>query len=108
MSKFDDYLDSVMQDARALLGTTIKQGRDEAQEILEAHVQNSRSRLERWTKLLADGDLKKREFELLINNQVTLGRMRLRTVEVIGKKAALEFRNRLRALFIDKAFEVFL
>ena len=108
MSKFDDYLDAVMADAKVLLSSTIKEGKKEAKAILEAHVENSKERLERWTRLLAHGDIKKREFELLINNQITLGRMRLRTVEVIGKRAALDFRNSLRALFIDKAFDIFL
>ena len=108
MSKFDDYLDAVMTDATILLSSTIKEGKKEAREILEAHVQNSKERLQRWTKLLASGDLKKREFQLLVNNQITLGRMRLRTVEVIGKRSALDFRDALRSLFIDKAFEMFL
>ena len=91
-----------------LLNSTIKKGKKEAKAILETHVDNSKTRLQRWTKLLAHGDLTKREFELLINNQITLGRMRLRTVKVIGKRAALDFRNSLRALFIDKAFDIFL
>lgn len=108
MSRFDDYLDAVMADAKVLLNSTVKQGSEEAKAILEAHVDNSKIRLERWTILLTHGHLKKREFELLINNQITLGRMRLRTVEVIGKRAALDFRNSLRALFIDKAFDIFL
>lgn len=108
MSKFDEYLDAVMADARILLSSTIRDGRKEATEILEAHVENSKERLRRWTKLLASGDLEKREFQLLINNQITLGRMRLRTVDVIGRRTALDFRDSLRSLFIDKAFEILL
>ncbi len=108
MSKFDRYIDEVMADARILLNGTITQGKKEAQAILESHVENSRERLQRWTKLLASGEITEFEFKLLLNNQITLGRMRLRTVKVIGKKAALEFRDSLRALFIDKAFEIFL
>ena len=108
MSKFDDYLNAVLADAKVLLNNTISEGKDEAQAILEAHVANSKARLERWTKLLANGDITQREFRLLVNNQVTLGRMRLGTIEVIGKQAAITFRNNLRSLFIDKAFEMFL
>jgi hypothetical protein len=108
MSKFDDYLDAVLADAKVLLNNTISEGKEEARAILETHVENSKTRLRRWTKLLADGDITQREFRLLVNNQVTLGRMRLRTIEVIGKQAAITFRNNLRSLFIDKAFEVFL
>ena len=108
MSKFDTYLDEVMGDARILLNSTINKGKKEAQAILEAHVENSKERLQRWTKLLAKGEITEFEFKLLLNNQITLGRMRLRTIKVIGKKAAREFRDKLRALFIDNAFEIFL
>lgn len=107
MSKFDTYLDEVLGDAKILLDGTFKRGKKEARAILESHVDNSKERLQRWTKLLANGDITQFEFKLLLNNQITLGRMRLRTVKVIGKKAALEFRDKLRALFIDKAFDVF-
>ena len=108
MSKFDDYLDDVLSDAKILLGSTFKKGKKEATEILEKHVENSKERLKRWTKLLATGAITESEFKLLVNNQVTLGRMRLRTIKVIGKRAALDFRDKLRTLFIDKAVEVFL
>ncbi len=108
MSKFDDYLTAIKKDATTLLGSTLRQGKREAKEILLAHVANSEERLKRWTTLLADGDITPREYKLLINNQITLGRMRLRTVEVIGKRAALDFRDKLRSLFVDKAVAMFL
>ena len=108
MSKFDDYVQAVLADAETLLDDSFSRGKKEAKEILEAHVQNSRERLQRWTKLLANKDITEREFKLLVNNQVTLGKMRLRTIRVIGKRAAIDFRDSLRALFIDKAFEIFL
>jgi hypothetical protein len=108
MSKFDEYLSSVAAEARKLLDSQVSRGKREAQEILEAHVANSRGRLQRWTRLLANQEITKREFRLLVNSQITLGKMRLRTVRVIGKRAALDLRNSLRALFVDKAFEIFL
>lgn len=108
MSKFDDYVSSVVTEARKLLDSNVSRGRKEAREILEAHVANSRERLQRWTRLLANGEITRAEFRLLVNSQITLGKMRLRTVRVIGKRAALDLRNNLRALFIDKAFEIFL
>ena len=108
MSDFDEYLKAVLEDAEVLLDNTIGRGKEEARAILEAHVENSKDRLKRWTRLLANKDITEREYKLLINSQITLSRMRLRTVQVIGKKAALEFRDKLRRLFIDKAFEIFL
>lgn len=108
MAKFDDYLNEVKKGAKALLGETFKKGRSEATRIFETHLQRTESRLKRWTKLLANGDITELEFKLLVNNQVTLGKMKLRTIKVIGKKSAMEFRDKLRALFIDTAFNTFL
>lgn len=108
MSKFDDYLSAVMADARKVLDSEISRGKKEAEAILETHVANSRERLQRWTRLLARGEITEAEFKLLVNSQVTLGKMRLRTIRVIGKRAALDLRNSLRALFVDKAIEIFL
>ena len=108
MSKFDEYLNSVVADARKLLDSNLSRGKKEATAIMETHVSNSRERLKRWTGLLARGEITEAEFKLLVNSQITLGKMRLRTVRVIGKRAALDLRNGLRALFVDKAIEVFL
>lgn len=108
MSKFDKYMDSVVAEARTLLDSNLSRGKKEAEAILETHVTNSRDRLQRWTRLLANKEITESEFRLLVNSQVTLGKMRLRTVRVMGKRAALDLRNSLRALFIDKAFEIFL
>lgn len=108
MSKFDTYKQEVLSGAQTLLGTTLARGRKEAGAIFATHMANSEDRLKRWTVLLHDQAITEREFRLLIDNQITLGRMRLRTVKVIGKKAALEFRDQLRNLFVDKAVDIFL
>lgn len=108
MSTFDNYVDSVFTQGRALIAATFTQTRDESRAIFETHLTNSRERLDRWTKLLVLGELRPEEFKLLVNNQVTLGRMRMRTTKVIGKAAARDFRDKLRGIFIDNAFSHFL
>ena len=108
MPSFDDYLDAVREGAKDLLKETFTRGEVQASEIFEAHLLKSRERLQRWTKLLAEGEITELEFKLLVNNQITLGKMRLRTVKVIGKKSAILFRDRLRQLFIDTAFNMLL
>ena len=108
MAKFDDFLKEITRGANLLANRTFKRGRNEAKKIIKGHLDNSEDRLKRWTRLLAAGDLSEAEFKLLVNNQVTLGRMRLRTIRVIGKKAALEFRDNLRSLIVDAAVAVFL
>lgn len=108
MSRFDDYLKRIKRGSRALLKETLQSGVDEAREIVEAHLKQSEGKLRRWTALLAKGELTESEFKLLVNNQVSLGRMKLRTVEVIGKRSAIDLRDGLRDLLVDAAFAVFL
>lgn len=108
MSDFDDFLKEIIRNGKLLANRTFKRGRDEAKKIMEAHLRNSEERFKRWTRLLARGDISELEFKLLVNNQITLTRMRLRTVRVIGKKAALEFRDGLRGLIVDAARTIFL
>lgn len=108
MPSFDDYLNAVKIGAKDLLRETFDNGEAEAAAIFEAHLVKSEERLRRWTNLLAAGDITEFEYQLLINNQITLGRMRLRTIKVIGTKSAIIFRDRLRALFIETAFNMFL
>ncbi|MEM7281022.1 MAG: hypothetical protein AAF438_05280 [Pseudomonadota bacterium] len=108
MSKFDDFLREITRGANLLANRTFKRGRDEAKKIIKGHLDNSEERLKRWARLLANGELSEDEFKLLVNNQVTLGRMRLRTIRVIGKKAALQFRDNLRSLILDAAKAAFL
>lgn len=108
MPSFDDYIDAVRAGAKNLLKETFESGGAEAGAIFEAHLVKSEAKLRRWTKLLAAGEITQFEYELLLNNQITLGKMRLRTIKVIGKKSAIIFRDRLRALFIETAFNMFL
>jgi len=108
MASFDDYVEAVRAGAKELLKDTLKRGGAEAGEIFEAHLLKSEERLRRWTNLLAAGEITEFEFKLLINNQISLGKMRLRTIKVIGKKSAIVFRDRLRALFIDTALNMLL
>ena len=108
MAKFDIFFEEILRGGNLLVNRTFKRGRAEAKKIVKAHLRNSEDRFKRWTKLLAKGDISEREFRLLVNNQISLTRMRLRTIRVIGKRAAIEFRENLRGLIIDAAVGVFL
>lgn len=108
MSDFDKYLDAIKKGSKELVKQTFKKGGDDAKEIFDAHLQDSEEQLKRWTALLANADITQFEFTLLLNNQITLSRMKLRTIKVIGKKSAIEFRDKLRSLFIDTAVDIFL
>ncbi len=108
MSRFDDYLRTIQRGSRKLVRRTLSKGAEQGRRIVEDHLEQSEDKLRRWTSLLANGELTEAEFKLLVNNQISLGRMKLRTVEVIGKRAAIDLRDGLRELLVDAAFAVFL
>jgi len=108
MSKFKQYLDAVEEGALKLIKEVFTTTSDSAEEIFKAHLQSSEERLKRWSKLLASGELTEGEYKWLINNQITLGKMRLNTSKVVAKKQAIELREKLRTLFLESAIKVFL
>lgn len=105
--EFKKFLRAIKRDSRALLRTSFRRGQDQAKEIVETHLNNSESRFKRWTRLLASGQIRQREFEILTNSQITLTRMRLRTVKAISRSASTEFRNRLREIIRERALKIF-
>jgi len=108
MSKFKQYLDVVEEGAVELIKDVFSSTSTNAEEIFKAHLKSSEERLKRWSKLLASGELTQGEYKWLINNQITLGKMKLNTGKVIAKKQAIELREKLRTLFLESAIKVFL
>jgi len=106
--EFDTFLRAIRRDTRKLLRDSFRRGGDQAKAIVETHLQNSENRFKRWTRLLKKGEIHPREFEILTNSQITLTRMRLRTVKAISRSASAEFRNRLRDIIRQRAMKIFL
>jgi len=108
MSTFDDFREAVLSEA-GNIGRDFLQGNvADARAIAEAFVTQSRDKLERWTRLLASGELTKDEFADLVRSQKDLAQINALTQAGIAVERAEQFRQKLTNLVIDKAFDVLL
>jgi hypothetical protein len=108
MSAFDDFREAVLGEA-AILGRDFLQGNVAgARAVAEAFVTQSREKLERWTQLLRRGELTHDEFGDLVRSQKDLAQINALTQVGISMEKAEQFRQKLAAVVIDKAFDVLL
>jgi len=108
MSDFDEFFetlktkleDLVKQNWKDIINDTETAGKDFLNEIKDD--------LQRWTKLLANGDLTKDEFEFLVASKADL--FKLEALKQLGltKVRIQMFQNAVISLVIDTVFEVLL
>jgi hypothetical protein len=108
MSKFNDFRDAIFDGAESLarqsLNEAVSAARDDAKDFFEATKNNLRD----WTRQLADGQLKKREFESLVKGEKDLATLFALTQAGIQAARIQRFRDALIKLVIDAAFKTFL
>lgn len=76
-----------------------------AKKDVQAFLDDSREKLERWTKLLVDGQLNKDEFEMLVRSLKTSAKMELLLQRGIAKIKVDRFLKSLLSLVIDTVFK---
>lgn len=106
MIDFDEFLRTVIDGARDIAWEFLQQGVEEAGQDAEAFLQGAREKLERWTRLLAAGDLTRDEFAFLVRSQADLAELFALTRLGIGLARLQEFRTKLVDLVIDRAFRL--
>jgi len=108
MSTFDDFREAILKDAEDLAKTVLKRGVKEARADAEAFIKKSAEKLERWTRLLAAGELSKDEFASLVRSQKDLAELKALTKAGIQASRLQKFREKLTDVVIDKAFDILL
>ena len=108
MTAFDEFRDAVQEEAENLARTVLKRAVKEARADAEAFVDRSAEKIERWTRLLAAGDLTKDEFASLMRSQRDLAELSALTKAGISASRLKKFRETLTDVVIDKAFDVLL
>jgi len=107
MSNFNDFVEAIEEGVKEIAKRTLKGFKDEAVEDTKAFLEMSKDDLERWTRLLANGDLSHEDFEWLL-----LGRRDVAELYALKQKGLAlvrldRFRNALLDLIIDTAFDAF-
>jgi hypothetical protein len=108
MSNFDDYVQAVEGGVKELAKKTLKGFKDEALSDAKEFLQSSQDDLQRWTKLLARGELSQDDFEWLVVGRKDVAELHALKQSGLAMIRLDRFRNALLDLVIDTAFDVFL
>jgi hypothetical protein len=108
MSAFDDFSTSVLNGAEGLARTLLKGKVKDARADAEAFIRKSASKLDKWTKQVASGELTQDEFASLVRSQRDLAELSALTQAGIGQVELGKFRDELTGLVLDKAIDILL
>ena len=105
MADFNEIFSAIRTGVRDLAGATVSSYVDDAITDSETFLQTVRERLERWTVLLANGDLTTDEFEYLVRSQAALAEMRALKLSGLALIRVDEFKASLLNLVTDTVFQ---
>src|SRR2546429_9056761 len=108
MSKFDDFQSGVINGAKDLAGTALKDFVTQAESDARDFMSEAQIKLQRWTGMLAEGKLTKLEFTALVDSQKGLAALNSLTHLGIATARLQRFRDGLIELVINTAFKTFL
>jgi hypothetical protein len=108
MSAFDEFRETVIDEAEELAKTVLTRGITAARPDAAAFVDNSAEKLERWTRLVAAGELTADEFASLVRSQKDLAELPSLTKAGIQASRLQKFREKLVDTAVDTAFNVLL
>lgn len=108
MSKFDEFLDAVRSGSGEIAKKAVQDAIDAGKSDVETFLQQSKDRLEKWTKQLANGEITREEFRFLVKGQADLAAMFALTQLGIAQARIEKFRKLLIDLIVDSAIDVFL
>ena len=108
MPDFDDFLENLKKGLEELAKKNWREFREAAEKDGKAFVEKTKEDLRRWTKLLAQGDLSKDDFEFLVAGKKDLAEMEALKQAGLTLVRLERFQNALISLVIDTAFETFL
>jgi hypothetical protein len=108
MGTFSNFESAVLVGVRYLAEGTLKDCVDEALQDSKQFLDRTKQDLERWTGLLAKGDLNKEEFQFLVRGRADLAEMHLLTQAGLSQARLERFRSGLVKLVVDAAIDVLL
>ena len=108
MSNFDDFVEAIEEGVKELAKKTLKGFKDEAITDAKAFLEASKEDLQRWTKLLAKGELSQDDFEWLVMGRKDVAELHALKQSGLALVRLDRFKNALLDLVIDTAFDVFL
>jgi len=108
MADFNDFLESLKKGLEEIIKKNWKEFKDTAEKDGKAFFDKTKEDLKRWTKLLAQGDLTKDDFEFLVAGKKDLAELEALKQAGLAQVRLERFQNALTSLVIDTAFDTFL
>lgn len=108
MSNYDDFVKAVEEGVKELAKKTLKGFKQEALTDAKAFLESSKDDLQRWTRLLAHGELSHDDFEWLVLGRKDVAKLHALKQSGLALVRLDRFKNALVDLVIDIAFDVFL
>ena len=101
MPEFDEIFEELKTGALELVRLTLKNYKEEAEADAKAFLEDSKEKLEKWTSLLARGELTANDFEWLVESQKDLLVMNTLKQTALTKIRLDQFKNSLLNLVVD-------
>lgn len=108
MSNFDSFIDAIEEGTKELAKKTLKGFKDDAVTDAKEFLDASKDDLQRWTKLLAKGELSEDDFEWLVMGRKDVAELHALRQSGLALVRLDRFKNAFLDLVIDSAFDVFL
>jgi len=106
MSKFTDFIDGLLDEGSILAKTELKQLISDAKKDKSDFVRLQAENLERWTVMLADGDLTPKGYKKLVNKMEVLTQLEAIQLKVKAKASAQRLSEGIKDLVINGLFKL--
>ena len=104
MSKFTDFIDGIVDEGKTLAKAELKQLVTDAKNDQSDFVRLQAENLERWTVMLAEGDLTTKGYKKLVNKMEVLTQLEVIKLKVRAKASAQRLADGIRRLVVDSLF----
>lgn len=106
MSKFTDFVDGLADAGRALAKDELKRLVADAKKDRSDFVRLQAENLERWTVMLAEGELTPKGYKLLVQKMEVLTQLEVIKLKVQAKASAQRLADGIRALVVKALFQL--
>lgn len=107
MADFNEFWESLKKGLEEIIKKNWKEFKDIAEKDGKVFLDKTKEDLKRWTKLLAQEDLTKDDFEFLVAGKKDLAELEALKQAGLAQVRLERFQNRLISLIIDTAFDTF-
>jgi len=104
MSKFTDFIDDIVDEGKTLAKSELKQLVADAKKDQSDFVRLQAENLERWTVMLAEGDLTSNGYKKLVKKMEVLTQLEIIKLKVRAKASAQRLADGIQKLVIDSLF----